>query len=61
MPGDITSVLGQLIAKHGYVVTKVTKSNAVGHRFVTRIGFHATGEDSVSIHYQIESLKHARL
>ena len=58
---DITGVIGQLIAKYGHVVTKVTKSNETGHKFVTRIGFYATGEDSTSIYYQIESLKHARL
>ena len=59
--GDITNVMGQLIAKHGHVKTSFMKSNAIGHKFVTRMGFHAAGEDSHSIYYKAERLKHERL
>ena len=58
---EITRIIQPIITAHGYVTTKVIKANASGHKFVSRLGFYAIGEDAGCIHYKAERLKHERL
>jgi hypothetical protein len=58
---DLERLTAPIFKEHGHLVTKVRKSNAAGQRFVTRLGFAATGSDDHNIHYRTERLRHARL
>ncbi|MDB5887017.1 MAG: hypothetical protein JWR74_3188 [Polaromonas sp.] len=58
---DLERLTAPIFARFGHLVTKVRKSNAAGQRFVTRLGFAATGSDDHNIHYRTERLRHARL
>ena len=55
----LKNIIQPLIDKFGFAVTKVTKSNNTGHKFVTRIGFTKVLENENCTYYKIERLKHA--
>jgi len=57
---DLERLTAPLFAQFGHLTTKVRQGNAAGHRFVTRLGFHATGSDNDNIYYRAERLHHAR-
>jgi hypothetical protein len=48
---------GELIAAHGYALTKTPKTDARQLRFNTRLGFYQTGEDEFYIHLRIDHLR----
>ena len=56
---DMQRVLQPLINQYGLVTTKVMQANKNGHRFVQRIGFKPTGQDSTAVHYTLKRLLHA--
>lgn len=57
----IEKMMLPILKKHGYVLTKVRTSNALGHEFVTRLGFKKVGTDGTNTLYRAERLNHARL
>lgn len=57
----IESILKPVIDKYGHATTMVRKDNLQGHRFVQRLGFHATSETDKIVTYKAERLNHARL
>lgn len=57
---DLERLTAPLFKQYGYITTKVRKSNAQGHKFVTRLGFEATADDGTNIYYTAKRLKHAR-
>jgi len=48
---------GELIARHGYAVTKTPKDDLRQQRFNRRLGFYPVGEDAEFIHFRIDSLR----
>lgn len=56
----ITNIVQPVIDQYGYTTTMVRKDNLQGHRFVQRLGFHATGETEKTVTYKAERLNHAR-
>ena len=58
---DLERLTAPIFTQSGHLLTKVRKANPVGHRFVPRLGFHATHDDDTNIHYRAERLNHARL
>ena len=58
---DVERLTKPLFERFGHIVTTVRKDNLQGHRFVQRLGFHATREDDKLVYYKAERLRHARL
>lgn len=50
--------LGTLIEQYGHATTSVPKGRKKSQAFVTRLGFKATHEDALDIHYKIERMHH---
>lgn len=48
---------GELIAQHGYALTKTPKTDTRQQRFNQRLGFYPVGEDEWDIHYRIDQLR----
>lgn len=48
---------GELIAQHGYALTKTPKNDTRQVRFNTRLGFYQVGEDEFDIHLRIDQLR----
>ncbi len=48
---------GELIARHGYALTKTPKTDTRQQRFNERLGFYRIGEGEFDIHYRIDHLR----
>ena len=48
---------GEIIAQHGYALTKTPKTDTRQQRFNERLGFYRIGEDEFDIHYRIDQLR----
>lgn len=48
---------GEIIAQHGYALTKTPKADTRQHRFNERLGFYRVGQDEFDIHYRIDHLR----
>lgn len=48
---------GELIARHGYALTKTPKEDLRQQRFNRRLGFYPVGEDAEFIHFRIDALR----
>lgn len=48
---------GEIIATHGYALTKTPKTDARQQRFNERLGFYRVDEDEFDIHYRIDHLR----
>ena len=48
---------GELIAQHGYALTKTPKTDTRQLRFNARLGFFPVGEDEFDIHLRINHLR----
>lgn len=48
---------GELIAQHGYALTKTPKTDTRQIRFNERLGFCRVGEDEFDIHYRIDQMR----
>lgn len=48
---------GEIIAAHGYALTKTPKTDTRQLRFNTRLGFYQVGEDEFDIHLRIDHLR----
>lgn len=57
---DLERLTKPLFLKYGVIKTKVRIQNLQGHRFVSRLGFHATSQDDHFIYYECKRLRHAR-
>lgn len=48
---------GEVIARHGYALTRTPKEDARQLRFNQRVGFYAVGEDQYDVHQRIDTLR----
>lgn len=48
---------GEIIAAHGYALTRTPKTDTRQQRFNERLGFYRVGEDEWDIHYRIDHLR----
>jgi hypothetical protein len=48
---------GELIAQHGYALTRTPKSDTRMLRFNERLGFYRVGEDEFDVHLRIDHLR----
>ena len=48
---------GELIAKHGFAMTRTPHTDRRQQRFNERLGFYRVGEDESFIHYRIDHLR----
>lgn len=48
---------GEIIARHGYALTKTPKTDTRQARFNRRLGFFVTGEDEFDFHMRIDHLR----
>ncbi len=48
---------GEIIAAHGYALTKTPLADRRQQRFNERLGFYRIGEDQFDIHYRIDQLR----
>ena len=48
---------GEIIAQHGYAMTKTPKADTRQARFNRRLGFFVVGEDEFDLHMRIEKLR----
>lgn len=48
---------GEIIATHGYALTKTPHTDTRQRRFNERLGFFKVGEDESFIHYRIDQLR----
>lgn len=55
---DLRRWPGELIAAHGYALTRTPKEDARQRRFNERLGFVAVGEDEYDVHYRITAFRH---
>jgi hypothetical protein len=53
-------VFGPILDKHGIVTTKCLVTDTASVRFIERIGFTRTHEDSMFIYFQIEKIPFER-
>lgn len=53
--GLMVDVLGRIIREYGYALTRVVDGNAIGDRFVKRIGFRPIEKVGNAILYKLES------
>ena len=51
---------GELIARHGYALTRTPKEDRRQRRFNERLGFYAVGEDEHDVHYRIDKLRNTK-
>jgi hypothetical protein len=51
---------GELIARHGYAITKTPKDDARQARFNERLGFYRIGEDEYDITFRIDTMRNTK-
>jgi hypothetical protein len=51
----LRQTLHQVLARHGYALTRTTSGNAIGHAFVARLGFHKISDVDGVATYKLEA------